>query len=231
MLLLPLLVSLLLLSQLQTHTFPSLQFSGWLWSAVGSIPSVYKSQCDVRGSAPPHPPPTSSPHLHPHLPTHWHNPLHPSIHPSLSSHWLFPPATVSSFHQTSLWHHKARGFCVRVWEIWLFHLMNAHSLKFVLLKIVSQRWDAGVMWEGGRMHNKDLLFVSLFGEAPPHLFFFCKWCLFSNPQVIVLAYKPNECLLEICSGFFCIKNHPINLLLKISFKIRLHSRNLTARSI
>lgn len=94
---------------------PVLQFSSWMWSAEGSIPPVYKSQCDVRGSAPPP--------LLLQTPILISTPIHPptntatSIHSSLSSSCLFSPVTVSSFHHTSLWHHKAKGFYVKVWEI------------------------------------------------------------------------------------------------------------------
>lgn len=67
---------------------PSLQFSGWMWGALGSIPSVYKRQCDVRGSL-------TTTTLHPPPPTHSLTQPAPSIHPST---YCFPHISFPSCH-------------------------------------------------------------------------------------------------------------------------------------
>lgn len=85
------------------------QLPGWMWSSLGSIPWVYKSPSDVRASVSlPRLPHISSPHLHPQTfpPTY--------TAPSPSNNLFFSSFILSSSHQTSLWHHKAKR-CFASW--------------------------------------------------------------------------------------------------------------------
>lgn len=111
--------SLFLLSLLRVFQWHQQLPSGCWGGALGSIPSLYKSQRDVTGSIS-QPPSSSS--SHPHL---THPPTHPSIRPSL--HLLPLCLCVIVWSETSPWHHEAKRFCVKLSEIWLSHLLNVHA--------------------------------------------------------------------------------------------------------
>lgn len=102
------------------------------------------------------PPPPSHPLTR--TPSSVHPPISLFIFPLPSCHCVIVSSDVTLASQGG--RALRQGFL----EIWWFHLMNAHSLRFVLHLMP----DTGLQGWCGRMHNKDSLFVSLFGEAVLH---------------------------------------------------------------
>lgn len=84
------------------------------------------------------------------------------------------------FHPTSLRHHDAKGFCVKVWKMWLFPLMNAHSLRLVLPHVPLMGTSSD---EAGWTNQAHFLLHSL-----NSLFIY----FFLIHQVVVLVKKQNQ---------------------------------------